>query len=615
MSTRSQVPVVICGAGASGATLALLLASRGIASTVLDRRRDPLAHPAAHVINARSLEIWREIGSGLAEEIAAMSPPIEDVNLIRWCSTVGAPAFGEIDLLSEPEQLERVRSHSDHLISHVGQHLLMPALWRRIDDEPLVDFRRGTRVTGLTQDGTGATVHTDTGDVSAPYVVAADGANSALRDAVGVTLTGPVLARMGSAFFRSPDLHPAERPLLTWIYQPRFAGVLIAHADDHYILMGTYLHPQQPMAADPERYWSQTLPAVLGADNTYEMVSTGTWMMTSQTASEFRKDRVLFIGDAAHRFPHTGGYGLNSGVQDAHNVAWKIDAVLNHGADDALLDTYEIERRPVVERFAEHSVRNHFHLDEVTRHFGATNSMLHRATTAMGRAPLTWLPDPLAARLSEGVVRGGLSRTAILGRDSARARRVRARAAEAIPSQLPHFVSTGLEFGYRYGGPLIDGGDRRTEETSPDDVVEYVPAVRVGGRLPHLPVAVGDNRTSLLQMVDPDPTTITLVTSTPLDWQTRLGERVPAGMRLSVVDLTAICADPDAAARILGTARGGAVAVRCDGHIIWCSEDAAEDSSASLVALLETRWAPLVTTATAHGHDRPEGIRHDHQRS
>lgn len=86
--------------------------------------------------------------------------------------------------------------------------------------------------------------------------------------------------------------------------------------------------------------------------NDFELESTGTWVMTSQTADSFRQGRLLLLGDAAHRFPHTGGFGLNSGVQDAHNIVWKLDAVLSGAASDSLLNTYDTERRPVVEKFA-----------------------------------------------------------------------------------------------------------------------------------------------------------------------------------------------------------------------------------------------------------------------
>ncbi|PAY21970.1 monooxygenase [Dietzia natronolimnaea] len=604
MSSETRAPVVISGAGSSGATLALLLAARGIPTLVLDRRQDPLTHPAAHVINARSLEIWREIAPDLAGQIAALSPPISEISVIRWMSSTTAPPLGEIDLLSDPERLDQVRSLSDFLISHVGQHLLMPVLWKWLDDEPLVDFRRGVSVRDITRVEDGVVADTDLGRIEAQYVVGADGANSPIRESLGIGLRGPVLARMASAFFRSPDLHPDDRPLLTWIYRPEFAGVLIAHADRHYVLMGTYLHPGQAIAADPDRYWRDTLPGVLGEGNTYDIVSTGAWTMTSQTAESFRRGRVILVGDAAHRFPHTGGYGLNSGVQDAHNLAWKLDAVLTHGADETLLDTYELERRPVVERFADHSVTNHFQLDAVTRHFGATNRALYRATRLMGRAPLRWLPMGLAARVSEQLVRGGLARTAVLSKETPRAARARAKAAEAIPLQLSHFVSTGLEFGYCYDGPLVSDHERGSGSGAGgrvvEDVAEYAPCVVPGGRLPHVSlVDTSDGRQSILQLVERSPQTVTLFTADARSWQGHLDSGSTGPVEVEVVDVGTRCVDPKRAEALLCLERGGAVAVRCDGHIIWSSESPAASSAGDLVAFLEARWAPVFGASTA----------------
>ncbi|OPX08740.1 FAD-dependent monooxygenase, partial [Mycobacterium sp. AT1] len=452
-------PVVIVGAGAAGCTLALLLARYGIPSTIVDHRTEARLHPAAHVVNARTLEIWNQASPNLIRALVAMTPAIDTVNLIRWCTDVRATPLGEIDLLSEPDRLAEVQGHSPFLISHIGQHLLMPALWEALDDEGLIDFRRGWRADldagTLVLKPPGAAPTTE----AAQYVVAADGANSSLRDAARIAMEGPVLANMGSVFFHAPNLYPEgdARPLLSWIYHPRFSGVMIAHADDDYVLMTPYLHPAQSIARDSENYWNRQLPNVIGATD-YQIRSTGTWTMTSQMATTFRRGPLLLIGDAAHRFPHTGGFGLNSGVQDAHNLAWKLAAVLDSGAPDSLLDTYEIERRAVVTRFAEQSTTNHFKLDEVTAPLGITNRSLHQATEFMAKPWLSRLPDRVMATAADGLTRAQTSRTKRLLRDDARGRRLRRRMAETIPGQLEHFVASGLEFGYAYVSPLIDTG-------------------------------------------------------------------------------------------------------------------------------------------------------------
>lgn len=405
--------------------MALLLARYGIASMLVEERQDPRLHPAAHVINARTLEIWNQAAPDLGTALDTITPPIDTVNIIRWCTDVRSDPIGEIDLLSQPDRLAEVRSHSRHLISHIGQHLLMPKLWDAVDNEPLVDFRRGYRAEILGSRVLLRSQGSEDDAVVPRFVIAADGANSTLRDTAGITMTGPVLAHMGSVFFHAPGLYPegASRPLLSWIYHPRFSGVMIAHADDDYILMTPYLHAAQPIARDSRRYWDTILPDVIGSAD-YQIRSTGTWTMTQQIADRFRQGPLLLIGDAAHRFPHTGGFGLNSGVQDAHNLAWKLAAVLHDGAPESLLDTYEIERRPVIERFAGQSTHNHFALDHVTAPMGITNRSLHRATEIIGKLPLDWLPDAVVGRVADVLVAAQTSRTRRLLRHGARSARL-----------------------------------------------------------------------------------------------------------------------------------------------------------------------------------------------
>jgi 2,4-dichlorophenol 6-monooxygenase len=353
--------VTIVGAGATGCTLALLLARYGIASTVIERRSSSLNHPAAHVINARSQEIWRRAPPKLAAQIAALAPPSDEVSIIRWNTDLRGTPLGEIDLLSDREQVDRIQGHSPFLISHIGQHLLMPILWDALEQEPLIDFRRGSSFQDVIVDGPRVTVHasgpqaTDT-EIVSRYVIGADGANSRVRDALGIQMRGSVLANMGSVFFHAELFGETSRPLLNWIYSPSFCGVLIAHANNDYVLMSPYLSKRQDIAANSRSYWARVLPQVIGEGVAFKIHSTGTWTMTSQTAENFAVDNVILAGDAAHRFPHTGGFGLNSGVQDAHNLAWKLAAVLEGRAPATLLATYECERRPVVERFAAQSV-------------------------------------------------------------------------------------------------------------------------------------------------------------------------------------------------------------------------------------------------------------------
>ncbi len=594
-------PVVIVGAGAAGCTLALLLARRGIPSTVVEQRTDARLHPAAHVINARTLEIWNEASPSLIRVLEAITPPIDTVNIIRWCTDVRAAPLGEIDLLSIPEQLAEVRAHSPFLISHIGQHLVMPALWDALDGEELIDFRRGWRASMASVDETAPTLRlTPPGsaaiDVVPRFVIAADGANSALREAAGIEMEGPVLANMGSVFFHAPGLYPdgQSRPLLSWIYHPRFSGVLIAHADDDYVLMTPYLHPAQRIAQNSVDYWNQQLPNVIGTTE-YHIRSTGTWTMTSQMADAFRRGSLLLIGDAAHRFPHTGGFGLNSGVQDAHNLAWKLDAVLNSGASESLLDTYDVERRPAVARFAEQSTTNHFKLDEVTASLGVTNRSLHQATEIMAKPWLSWIPDRMMAAIAEVMTTAQTSRTKRLLLQNVKGRRSRQLMADAIPGQVEHFVSSGLEFGYAYDSPLIDTA---IEGPCPDgDVFRYSPTTHPGARLPHTPVLdETGTATTLHRLIRAKG--LTLFTADEPHWSAivqRAGTTVP----IAVIPLVATSPDDHKALlALLEIDDHGAVLVRPDGHVVWRSRVRSDDGTADeLGQFLARAWSGVHTSS------------------
>jgi 2-polyprenyl-6-methoxyphenol hydroxylase-like FAD-dependent oxidoreductase len=562
-----------------------------------------MQHPAAHVINGRSFEVWAGYSHDMAEALSKLCPQLEEIGEIRWCTSLAEPSLGGLNILGDQQRVDEVLSHCHYHIAHIGQHQLMPALWAWVEKEPLIDFVKGANVRAFTSHGAGVTVKVDhqggsPSSVEAEWLIGADGANSAIREALGIALKGPVLAHMASVFFRAQldAILPKPYPLLTWIYNPGFCGVLIKHADDHYILMGPFVCRDQQMVRDPQAYWQRIIPTVIGQQTPFEVKTQGNWSMTAQQADRYREGRTLLAGDAAHRFPHTGGFGLNSGVQDAQNLAWKLAAILEGRAHESLLDSYEVERKPVIQLFSEQSVSNHFKLDEVTRHLNISNRNLIAATRAFESAPLKWLPGRLKGTLADAMMKLAFSKTRLLSLQTKRADRLRQKIADAIPGQLEHFVSTGLEFGYAYGSGLV------MPEAAPQPkigagVVDYRPTTWPGARLPHALVHHEGCSRPLVDLVDKRK--LTLLVHDAQAWE-RAASQLPdaAARHLRVVQIQP-CPDAHAQALILRleTSQQGAILVRPDAHVAWRTDQAATDALASL----EQALARLTTCFVANG--------------
>jgi hypothetical protein len=208
-------------------------------------------------------------------------------------------------------------------------------------------------------------------------------------------------------------------------------GTLISHGSNNEWV---YMHPVDAgyvISQSDEEFEAMVRSVLIDAQVDIKILRTSSWTMTSQIADRYRDGRVFLVGDAAHRFPPSGGMGLNSGVQDAHNLAWKLHAVITDTANDSLLNTYEPERRPVAQRNAQASLENAFKMFEVFEALGKPNQ--------------------------EGLI-------------------------EAINNQQTHFDMFGLQMGYRYE---LEGTTTPIAPLSDDIIRNYTPSSEPGSRLPH----------------------------------------------------------------------------------------------------------------------------------
>jgi 2-polyprenyl-6-methoxyphenol hydroxylase-like FAD-dependent oxidoreductase len=367
---RTSTDVLIVGGGLTGLTAALLLRAHGVAVTLAEQRPATSAQPKARRLHMRSMEIFRQLGlASLVREAAR--------------DLAGHDHMAAGDTLSSARQLPLWQpggpggsaEPSPELPCLLAQDLLEPLL-RTAAAEAGADVRFGTELVGTELVGTelvgtelGGTgpdaggvdarlrCHRDGRDcaVSARYLIAADGARSPLREALGITRSGNGYtgAPHVNVYFRA-DLAAVVRGRefnLCQITRPDAAGALASVDGRH---RWVFMSPD----TGPQGDWPARLRRALGvAAPDLEVLSVLRWQPEMRVADAYRAGRVFLAGDAAHVMPPYAASGANTGIADAHNLAWKLAAVLSGQAGDALLDSYQAERRPAGWFAADESAR------------------------------------------------------------------------------------------------------------------------------------------------------------------------------------------------------------------------------------------------------------------
>jgi len=552
MSRTLQAQALIVGAGPVGLTLAMDLARRGISVLMVETRfRGEPPNVKCNHVAARSMEVFRRLG--VATTLRNAGLPEDHPNDVAYRTTFTGEELSRIPIPARSERYTATggpdtwwpTAEPPHRINQIYLEPLLFAPAQAMDG---VRILSRTRVDHFTQDDDGVqamATDLETGEtlqLRCDYMIGCDGAKSAVRKAIGATLSGTdVVGRVQSTFFRAPDLlaRAKHRPAwATFSLNPRRCGNVYAIDGHETFLMHNYLNAGETDFDAVDRDWAIRTILGVGADFKYDIISKEDWVGRRLVADKFRDRRVFICGDAAHLWIPMAGYGMNAGIADAMNLSWLLAARLNGWATETALAAYEAERQPITEQVSKFAM-NH----------------------------------AIALQKEREGVPAGIEEPGSVGAAA------RAAAGKALYDlNVKQYCCGGLNFGYFYDhSPLIayDG------ESPPSYTMDqFTPSTVPGCRTPH--VWLDDGR-SLYDAMGPEYTLLRL--DPAADAQPLIQAAQARGLPLTVLDLKS--------SQSAGLYRHAFVLSRPDQHIAWRGDCIPQDP----LALID-----LVRGAQIAGH-------------
>jgi len=521
----NEVDVLVAGGGPVGMALACELGRRGISAHIVEAKAGFHEHPRSTVVGARTMEFFRSWG--IDQDVAAHAVPGDYPLDVAFTLKLTGEEFGRLQYPTINDASERSAKTleqypplewSRYAKMVIGQNLLEPVLFRGLHQFPTVTTQFCSEVLAFVDlgDHVEVEVGTESGPrqrIVAKYLVGCDGGRSVVRKSLGKGMSGTGdLGESVNIFFRAPNFLETigKRPaFLFWTFASGATGSFIAidgketWVHSRHLLPGETYEGFDPVVA---------IQKAVGAPIDIEIISHWPWIPRELVANEYARGRVFLAGDAAHLMSPTGGQGLNTGVGDAVNLAWKIQADLEGWAGPGLLETYETERRSVAVRNSGEST---------------DNRRLMRISMLAG------------GRLDQGD----------------EADQAREEIISSLPAHAKHFDSPGITFGDDYDQSPIVVADGTPPVVF--DPLHYVPSARPGRRLPHVWVEAG---VSIFDVLGPDFNLIHLIGADVSAIENAFAHR-KMGLNLVALDGQQMVAYG-----------ASLVLVRPDGHVAWRGE-------------------------------------------
>jgi 2-polyprenyl-6-methoxyphenol hydroxylase-like FAD-dependent oxidoreductase len=532
VKSTQHTPVLIVGGSLVGLSTSLLLANHRVPHLLVESHPGTAIHPRAASFHQRSMEIFR--AAGVQSEVeAAATREFKQNGAIVAVESLGGKELHYF-ARSWNDGVEDLSPTARFFITQVG---LEPVLRDRAR-ELGAEHRFATELVSFEQhdDHVAAVIRARGGGpeetVTADYVVAADGAHSAVRERLGISMSGRgSFADCITIYFKADVSHLIGDRNLSVVYvnHPSLLGFFrfSITADSGFLAVFATIDADGNRSTNVAEEAStarcvELVRTALGAepDLPIDIENVQRWTAGAATAESFQRGRVFLAGDAAHVMPPTGGFGGNTGVADAHNLAWKLAMTTQGTAGDALLDTYEAERRPI---------------GELTVEQAYTRYVL-RVDPSLGQNDL-----------------------------------------------MPPLDDASIELGAVYSSSAV-----RSEQAPAGEVDD--PRLRswtVGARVPHIPVSVGGGQGSTLDLSRSG--FALLVTEQPEDWQRAVDDverdrSIPIAVHHLLAGALDTGQEPGRSESAAGF--GSAALVRPDGVVAWKTTASADQAAQRLPGVL-----------------------------